>query len=125
VYLGAAWCPASLDAPLSAARVRRIRERSGGRVVLAVDGDLLVYRFPYSHRDRMKRGQVNPGFLDPEARVRLAELWSGGDAVDVVVLRLRGSPRTRMPERLVTAVSVADALPPALCARTFASSPAT
>jgi hypothetical protein len=117
VYLGAAWCPASLDAPLSAARVRRIRERPGGRVVLAVEGDLLVYRFPYSHRDRMKRGQVNPGFLDPGAtRVRLAELLAPvGDTVDVVVLRLqRISPNEGMRwERLVELLCPwLDALPP-------------
>ena len=73
--------------------------------MLAVDGELLVYRFPYSHRDRVKRGQVNPGFLDPEAtRMRLAELLAPvGDAVDVVVLRLqRISPNEGMRwERLV------------------------
>jgi hypothetical protein len=105
VYLGAAWCPASLNAPLSPAAVRRIRGRSGGRVVLAVEGDLLVYRFPYSHRDRVKRGQVNPGFLDPDTtRVRLAELLAPiGEAIDVVVLRLqRISPNEGMRwERLV------------------------
>jgi len=83
------WCSATLDAPLSPAVVRRIR--SGGRVVLAVDGDVLTYRFPHGDRDGARRGQVNPGFLDPASTAtRLTALLAPvGGAVDVVVLRLR------------------------------------
>jgi hypothetical protein len=117
VYLDTAWCSATLDTPLSPAGVRRIRERSGNRVVLAVDGDVLVYRFPHGHHDRARRGQVNPGFLDPVATgARLAELLAPlGDVVDVVLLRLgRISPNEgigwgRMVELLCPWL---DALPP-------------
>lgn len=105
VVLGAAWCAASLDAPLPSAVLRRIRERSGRNVVLAVGGDLLAYRFPHSHRERVKRGQRNPDFLNPEkTRVRLAELLAAaGDGFHVVVLRLqRISPNEGLRwERLV------------------------
>lgn len=115
VYLGAAWCSATLDAPLSSAGIRRIRSRR--RVVLAVEGDLLAYRFPYGHRDRARRGQVNPEFLDPAATgARLAELLASvGDAVEVVVLRLRRiSPNEGIRwERLADQLCPwLDALPP-------------
>jgi hypothetical protein len=94
VHLGAAWCAVSLDAPRSSALLRRIRGRSCGSLLLAVEGDLLTYRFPHRHRERAKRGGRNPAFLDPhETGRRLEEMLAlAGGAAGAVILRLQRIP---------------------------------
>jgi hypothetical protein len=115
IHLDASWCSTTLDVPLSTAAVRRIRARR--RVILAVEGDLLAYRFSHGHRDRARRGQVNPAFLDPAATTAqlAALLASVGEAAELVVLRLqRISPNEGLRwDRLVDLLCPwLDALPP-------------
>jgi hypothetical protein len=85
---------------------------------LLVDGEQMVYRFPYGHPDRKKRGEVNPHFLDPRCMAEtfvpllpLREL-----SVRVVVLKIGGVGRTEALDFdgfLRVLLRCLDALPPA------------
>jgi len=65
--------------------------------------DSLVYRFPYGHPDRHRRGELNPGFLDPVPLQEhaCAALDALDDALGTVVLQMQAVYRTeelRAPE---------------------------
>jgi hypothetical protein len=106
--------------PPDPALLSRMNEHTGEDFAwsLLVDGEQMVYRFPYGHPDRKKRGEVNPHFLDPRCMAEtfvpllpLREL-----SVRVVVLKIGGVGRTEALDFggfLRALVRCLDALPPA------------
>jgi hypothetical protein len=85
---------------------------------LLIDGEQMIYRFPYGHPDRKKRGEVNPHFLDPccmagtfAPLLRLPET-----SVRVVLLKIGNVCRTEALDFdgfLRGLLRCLDALPPA------------
>ncbi len=57
--------------PADSVLISRMNEHAGEGFAwtLLLDDEQMVYRFPYGHPEREKRGEVNPHFLDP---VRIA-----------------------------------------------------
>jgi len=85
---------------------------------LLVDDEQMVYRFPYGHPDRNRRGEVNPHFLDPrrivESFVPVLSLLE--PSVRVVMLKIGIIGRTEALDFdgfLRALLGCLDALPPA------------
>ena len=85
--------------------MRRYAEQipQGFAFTVMLSDDTLVYRFPYGHPDRGRRGELNPGFLDPgplqERMCAALDVLDG--TLDTVVLQLQPVYRTeelRAPE---------------------------
>lgn len=75
-------------AELSADGTLRRPSCAAGAVDVIVEDDTLIYRYPYEHPDRARRGEVNDGFLRPERFVdRLAAALESLESVRLVVLR--------------------------------------
>jgi hypothetical protein len=106
--------------PPDPALLSRMNEHTGEGFAwtLLVDGEQMVYRFPYGHPDRKKRGEVNPHFLDPD---RIAEtfiplLRLPEPSVRIVMLKIGNVERTEALDFggfLRALVRCLDALPPA------------
>jgi hypothetical protein len=63
---------------------------------LLIDDEQMVYRFPYGHPDRKKRGEVNPYFLDPRRIVEtfIPVLRLLEPSVRIVMLKIGSIERT-------------------------------
>jgi hypothetical protein len=87
---GCIWCgPEGLTAQVMQRHAEQVPEGFAFTVMLSDDS--LIYRFPYGHPDRARRGELNSGYLDP---VRLQE--RAGAALDALNGRL-GAVVLRMP----------------------------
>ena len=89
--------------PLAAMRRYAGQVPQGFAFTVMLSDDALVYRFPYGHPDRGRRGELNPGFLYPgPLRERVCAALDALDGtLDTVVLRLQPVYRTeelRAPE---------------------------
>ena len=85
---------------------------------LLLDDEQMVYRFPYGHPDRDRRGEINPHFLDPR---RIAETVMPvgrplGSSIRIVMLKIGSVYRTEALDFdgfLRALLRCLDALPPA------------
>jgi hypothetical protein len=102
------------------ALLSRAGERGELTWTLLVDDEQMVYRFPYGHPDRRKRGEVNPYFLDPRriAGTFMPALRFLGSSVRIVMLKIGIIGRNEMLDFdgfLRTLLGCLDGLPPEYC----------
>jgi len=88
--------------PPDPALLSRMNARAGEGFAwtLLVDNEEMIYRFPYGHPDRGRRGEVNPHFLDPR-RIAAAFMPAGrflGSSVRIVMLKIGSVARTEALE---------------------------
>lgn len=89
--------------PLAAMRRYAGQVPQGFAFTVMLSDDALIYRFPYGHPDRGRRGELNPGFLYPgPLRERVCAALDALDGtLDTVVLQVQPVYRTeelRAPE---------------------------
>ncbi len=106
--------------PPDPALLSRMNEHAGEGFAwtLLIEDEQMVYRFPYGHPDRKKRGEVNPHFLDPR---RIAETFMPllpllEPSVRIVMLKIGGVGRTEALDFggfLRALLRCLDGLPPA------------
>jgi hypothetical protein len=87
---------------------------------LLIDDEQMMYRFPYGHPDRKKRGEVNLHFLDPRRIVEtfIPVLSLLEPSVRIVMLKIGNVGRTEALDFdgfLRALLRCLDALPPAYC----------
>jgi hypothetical protein len=106
--------------PPDPALISRMNEHTGEGFAwtLLIDDEQMVYRFPYGHPDREKRGEVNPHFLDPEgmAEALIPLLRLREPSVRIVMLKIGSVGRTEALDFdgfLRALLRCLDALPPA------------
>ncbi|HMK39140.1 MAG TPA: hypothetical protein VK569_07345 [Bacteroidota bacterium] len=106
--------------PPDPARLFRMNANAGEGFAwtLLIDDEQMMYRFPYGHPDRNRRGEINPHFLDPR---RIAETVMPigrllGSSVRIVMLKIGSVYRTEALDFdgfLRSLLRCLDALPPA------------
>lgn len=106
--------------PPDPALLFRMNEHAGEGFAwtLLVDGEQMVYRFPYGYPDGKKRGEVNPHFLDPRcmAETFMPLLRLLEPSVRIVMLKIGNVCRTEALDFggfLRALLRCLDALPPA------------
>jgi hypothetical protein len=114
--------PCDARYPPDSALVSLMNEHAGEGFswTLLIDDEQMVYRFPYGHPDRNRRGDVNPRFLDSrrivETFVPVTSLLE--PSVRVVMLKIGIIGRTEalgFDGFLRALLACLDALPPAYC----------
>jgi hypothetical protein len=106
--------------PSDPALLSRMNEHTGEGFAwtLLIDGEQMIYRFPYGHPDRKKRGEVNPHFLDPRcmAETFIPLLRLPEPSVRIVLLKIGNVGRAEALDFggfLRALLRCLDALPPA------------
>ncbi len=119
-FFDTALFPCDARYPPDPARVSRMNEHAGEDFAwtLLVDDEQMMYRFPYGHPDRNRRGELNPHFLDPrrivETFVPLLSLLES--SVHIVMLKIGAVALTEALDFdgfLRVLLRCLDALPPA------------
>lgn len=108
--------------PPDPALLSRMNARAGEGFAwtLLIDGEQMMYRFPYGHADRSRRGELNPHFLDP-GRIAAAFTPAGrllGPSARIVMLKIGSVYETEALDFdgfLGALLRCLDGLPPAYC----------